>query len=190
MGRRRAAALPATELEPMPAHAMKGVWRDPDDVTPGARRTPREVTGFRTFCPLRRMLVHRNSGITAEMIMAADKLRELVDVVTWGYSAERPLIYVALNAQPRFGLGPAAQAEMAAVRIVRRALALFDATELAVLEAIVLRNQSIRGWLDSLAEPPSPLLVKQCLLSILERLAQHFAADVDDELARGRRLPL
>lgn len=184
--RRRRPAAPQPDSEPIPLHAMRAVWRDPDDITPGARRTPREITGFRTFCPLRRMAGDPASGIQAWHIMAADKLRELVDMATLGFSTDRPLIYVQQTTLPRWGLNPAAVAQIKATRSVLRVITLFSRYELRLVEAIVLRNMTVRAWsIDSGARQGT---VKATLLDILDRLAQHFESEIDDELARGRRL--
>jgi hypothetical protein len=168
---------------------MPATWRDPDDTAPTARRTPREIAGWRRYDALRRMFGDPRSGITAQHIMAADTLRELVDLATLGYAADRPLIYVAQNAQPRFGMGPAALAQVKAARAVKRVTALFPPLQLAMIQAIILRNVSVRAWTTALPPPASQAVEKGKLLAILEILVQHFAVEVEDDLARGRRLP-
>lgn len=167
---------------------MRASWTDPDDVRPDAKRAPRAITGWRSFDPLRRMLVHANSGISHAHIMAADRLREQVDLATLGYSANRPLIYIAHYHLPRAGMGPAALAQVRAMRAVLRVIKLYTHTELLVLEAIVLRNQSIRAWIATLPIKVDPATVKRCLLYVLDELADHFEAEVAEDLARGRRL--
>lgn len=169
---------------------MRSEWRDPDDITPGARRTPKMVVGWRSYDPLRLMLGHAASGITTEHIMAADKLREAFDLATIGYSADRPLIFVAQQPAPRFGLGPDAVAQMRACRTVRRVVALFMLRQLAMIDMVILRNVPLRIWTQALLQQPASQAVeKGRLLAILDVLAQHFATEVDDDLARGRRLP-
>jgi hypothetical protein len=169
---------------------MRATWRDPDDLTPGARRAPREITAWRSYCPLRKMSGHPNSGITAAHIMAADKFREVCDVAVMGYTAARPLIFVGLNAAPRFGMGADAVAQMRAVREMRRAVRLFHPPQLLMIEAVILRNMTLRQWCESrVPRIATPRLEKVKLLVILERLVQHFDSDVADDLARGRRLP-
>lgn len=37
-----------------PAGVMASSWRDPTDTTPTAARAPRQIHGYRTYCPLRR----------------------------------------------------------------------------------------------------------------------------------------
>jgi hypothetical protein len=168
---------------------MPWTWRDPDDVTPGARRTPREINAWRSYDPLRRMLVHTSSGITTAHIQAADKLRELVDVATLGYTADRPLIFIANTAQPRTGMTPAAIAEVKAAREVRRVVVMFAPIQLAMIQAVILRNVTLTAWTRALPPPVSQPVEKGKLLAILEILVQHFDAAIQDELARGRRLP-
>jgi len=170
-------------------HAMRASWRDPDDIKPDARRVPRDITWFRSFCPLRKMSGDPRSGITAAHIMAADKLREVVDVATMGYSSERPMIFVAMAAQPRFGMSGADIARVKAMRSMARVLRIFPPNQLAMLEMIVLRNVNLKTW--TLAhDNANPAVEKGRLLSILDRLAQHFEAEIEDDIARGRRLAL
>jgi hypothetical protein len=135
------------------------------------------------------MLAHPSSGITAAHIMAADKLRELVDLATLGYSNDRPLIYVQQTPLPRFGLGARAVEELDAARAVRRVIVLFPPLQLALIQAVILRNVSVRAWTSALPPPASQAVEKGKLLAILEILVQHFDAEVQDDLARGRRLP-
>ena len=165
---------------------MRAVWRDPDDVVPGARRAPREIAGWRRFDPLRRMLVHPASGITAQHVMAADMLRELVDLATMGYSADRPLIFVEQTTEPRFGLGPAALAQLRAARAVKRVIKLFPPPQLEMIQTVVLRNVTVRAW--AMAVGGNQAVEKGRLLNVLDILVQHFTAEIDDDLARGRRL--
>ena len=131
---------------------------------------------------------HPHSGITAGHIAAADMLREQVDLATLGYSTVRPLIYVAQFSQPRWGLSRAEAEQMAAVRSVRRAIKLFDTIELLLLEAMVLRNVTLRQWVHSRHPPSSAGAEKRRLMSILDRLAEHYDSEIQDDLARGRRL--
>jgi hypothetical protein len=166
---------------------MRAAWRDPDDIKPDARRVPREITGYRTFCPLRKMSGDARSGITAKHIMAADKLRELVDVGTLGYSAERPMIFIPAYPMPRAGMGGAAVAQVAALRGMARCLRIFPTDQLRMLEMIVMRNVTLRAW--TLAVDGNQAVEKGRLLSILDRLAYHFETDIEDDLREGRRLP-
>ncbi len=169
---------------------MRASWRDPDDVVPDARRKPREIAGWRTGCSLRRMMGHPASGITVAHIMAADKLRELVDVARLGFSGERPLIYVQQATQPRWGLGPAAVKQMQAYRAVRRIAEIFPERQLAMLDMVVLRNATLRSWAMAHEPPLTQAVEKGRLLGVLDRLVLHFGREVEDDLARGKRLQL
>jgi hypothetical protein len=183
---------PATRLIQRPGSAaalMPSEWRDPDDVTPGARRTPRAIAGWRTYDPLRKMMGHAASGISTAHVLAADLLREQVDLALLGFSAARPLIYVAQTPLPRWGLGPAALAQMRAVRSLRRVVGLFSPPQLLMLEVIVLRNITLRQWVLT-RDPPSPAREeKRRLLIVLDRLAAHYEGEIESDLASGRRLP-
>jgi hypothetical protein len=186
----RARTLPPLDSEdPQPRHAMRGDWTDPDDIRPNASKTARKIHGWRTYDSLRRMSGHPRSDVTMQHIMAADKFREAVDVATHGYSSERPLIYVAQFPQPRWGLGPAAVAQQVAVRDVRRVMKLFSDPEVMLLEAVVLRNMSVRQWVahNELATL-NAAMEKRRLLAILDRLVDYYAEELKDDIAQGRRL--
>jgi hypothetical protein len=188
--RARRIALPEVASEAPPRHAMHASWRDPDDITPGARRAPREIHGWRRYDPLRKMTAHPNSGVTEAHILAADKLRELVDIATLGYSAERPLIFVTQTISgPRFGMSAGEVARVKAGRAVKRVIALFPAMQLEMIQAIILRNVTVRAWTEALPQPASQATEKGRLLTILDLLVQHFGSEVADDLRSGRRLP-
>ena len=172
-----------------PAALMAAEWRDPADTTPGARRTPRSIAGFRRYDPLRKMAGHPNSGIGANHIHAADAFREQVDLATLGYSTVRPLIYVAQFSQPRWGLSASDMKQMQAIREVRRVIRLFAPTQLIMLEAIVLRNVTLRQWVIGCGVVTTSKHEKRRLMVILDRLAEYFDADIENDLASGRRLP-
>jgi hypothetical protein len=121
-------------------------------------------------------------------VRAADKLREAVDLATMGFSGQRPLIYVQQVPQPRFGLGPAALAQMRAVRSVRRVVRLFAPPQIDMLDWIVLRNLTLRQWTHRITPKLNAAAERRRLLVILDRLAEHFDAEVQDDIARGRRL--
>jgi hypothetical protein len=185
-------APPASRLVQRPgtrAALMPTEWRDPDDITPGARRTPRTIAGWRTYCPLRKMAGHPNSGIGAQHIHAADMLREQVDIITLGYSGVRPLIFVTQSTQPRWGLSASDAKQMRALRSVRRVVLLFDAIQLRMLDAIVLRNVTLRQWVQGGGGLATSKHEKRRLMTILDRLSEYYDAEIEDDLARGRRLP-
>ena len=168
---------------------MAASWTDPADLTPDARRVPRTVSAWRSYDPLRRMLGHPRSGIEPMHILAADMLREQVDLALLGFSATRPLIYVQQFSQPRWGLGPDAVKQMRAVRSLRRVALLYQPPQLLMIEAIILRNTTLRQWSMSRV-PASPVKIeKQRLMVVLDRLATHYDGEIMDDLAKGRRLP-
>ena len=188
-----AADPPAVRRRPGLGRVMRAEWNDPDDIRPDARRTPRSVSGFRAYCPLRRMAAIRGSAVTSAHIMAADKLREQADLARLGYSAVREMIFVQMAAGPRSGPSPGQRAQAAAARDLARALARFTAAQCEMLAAIILANQSIKAWTEQLGRRPGarrvdPSVETGRLLAILDILAAHYEADVADELHRGRRL--
>jgi hypothetical protein len=185
-------APPVARLKQRPgaqAALMPTEWRDPDDVTPGARRTPRTIAGWRTYCPLRKMSGHPNSGIGAQHIHAADMLREQVDIATMGYSGARPLIFVTQSVQPRWGLTISDVKQMRALRSVRRVVALFDGMQLRMLDAVVLRNITLRQWIIGCGGLTTTKHEKRRLMTILDRLSEYYDAEIENDLASGRRLP-
>jgi hypothetical protein len=184
-GRNKRVVFVEAAGEAPPRHAMRATWRDPDDITPGARRTPKEISGWRRYDPLRKMLVHPNSGITVDHIMAADKLRELVDVATLGFSVDRSLVFITQAYLPRAGMGPGAIAQVQAMRAVARVIILFPGRQLAVIQAVILRNQTISACAQARGEARAA--IKRRLLAILERLVQHFQGEIEDEIAKGHR---
>ena len=168
---------------------MPSEWNDPADTTPDARRTPRTVQGWRSYDPLRRMLGHPRSGIEPMHILAADMLREQVDLALLGYAVTRPLIYVQQFSQPRWGLGPDAVKQMRAVRSLRRVVLLFQPPQLLMIEVIILRNTTLTQWAKTRVPAATVKLEKQRLMVVLDRLATHYDGEIMDDLAKGRRLP-
>jgi hypothetical protein len=169
-----------------PRGMMASEWRDPEDIMPSARRSPRMIKGWRTFCPLRRMSGHPSSCITAQHILAADKLRELVDVATIGYSGERPLIYVQTQALPRTGITASQIAAIQAARAVQRVGRLFTPMQCLMIEAVILQNMTVRAWTKT-RTGAHPNVEKGRLLAILDVLCQHFETEIQQELATGAR---
>ena len=115
--------------------------------------------------------------------LTPDARRQPRSITGWrGYDPLRKMA-----AHPR--MGPAAMAETRAARSIRRVVLLYDPVDLPMLYAIVLRNQTLRQWI--LTRDPVPLFrtEKQRLLSILDKLAEHFDGEIQNELSMGRRLP-
>jgi hypothetical protein len=169
---------------------MRTSWRDPDDVTPNARRAAREITGFRAACALRQML-HKDgarSSITDAHVLAADMLRAQVDAILYGFSGRREFLPVQAIAY-----GPVSGPSMAAIRTMkawapfRSAMALFSLAEKRLLTWVVLENRSVTSWCAAQRELGRLVLVPramQALVGILDRLVDYY--DVADD-RRGDR---
>jgi hypothetical protein len=170
-----------------PTSVMRSAWRDPDDIKPNASHRPREITGYRTFCPLRRMMAHRGSQIDERMVLAADMLRGQVDIAVIGKGA-RSMEGLRQGFGPVTGPPGSALAQVQALTQARRALArLAPATRTLVAE-VVLFNRAIHAWCH-LTDPVRDAKVEMGrLLGALEVLVDHYAAEIDDALARGRML--
>jgi hypothetical protein len=174
---------------------MRTEWVDPDDIKPTAAKTARKITGYRAYCPLRRMMALPGSDITAAHIMAADKLREAWDIGRLGMTPGREpaALFVALVPQPRTGPGAGDLKQAKAAREVHRAMLLFGLPAQALIVCVILQNQSLRAWCQGFEGVSggltlNPKTEKQKLMVILDRLAEHFDAEIDNEVARGRRL--
>lgn len=175
------------------ASVMRSEWTDPDDIKPNARHTARRIVGYRSFCPLRRAMRHDGSGITELHIAAADKLREIWDVARLGYSANaHPLVHVVTAQRPRSGPSQAEQARERADRTLRRALALFTAAQRELLDAVVLRNITVHAFASTVANETGqrfdPNTMRGKLIAVLDVLATHWQSELEEELARGKRL--
>jgi hypothetical protein len=169
------------------ARVMRAEWVDPDDVKPTAARTARHISGWRSFCPLRRMNAVRGAQVTERHILAADLLRSQVDLAVIGRGA---LEMIALMR----GFGPVAGPSVNAVEQVwasvqaRRALARLSPAARVMLTEVVLFNRSIQAWCALNAEAGRPAnrdVEMGKLIGILDTLADHYAAEVDEALARG-----
>jgi len=165
---------------------MRGTWIDPDAPFSTSRRTPRTVTGHRRF-DIIRSIQSRNSAITDAHVMAADKFRELVDISTLGYSPARMIVAVNHPAQPSLGLAHSVLARNRATRSLQRVLKLFIAIELHMINEVILSNLPLRRWV---ALHPSRAYDTEHarLLHILCVLAEHFDAEIAEEIAKGHRL--
>jgi hypothetical protein len=155
---------------------MKTQWRDPDDMRPNAAHRPREITGYRTFCPLRRMARLSGSQITEAHIAAADALRLAVDIATIGLTGEQSGVHGVYG--PTFG--PSinavlqAQAGTEATQVIWR----LAPSQHRMTEAIVLRNRSLQAWCTERAAETrrtvSPEVEMGRLLALLDVLADHY----------------
>lgn len=172
--------------------AMRAEWSDPDDLNP-LRRNARQIRGYRSWCSLRRMAVNANSGISAEHIHAADKLREDVDLTRYGLTGNRePFQFIDHVIAPRSGPSQAEQARVAAARSVWRVLRIFTLDQQRMLAVVVLHNHTVQDWVRMReAETDRRIdrnVEKGRLLGILDLLVQHLGTEVDEELRLGRRL--
>jgi hypothetical protein len=160
---------------------MQAAWRDPTDTTPNASRRPREIAGYRTYCPLRRMM-KRHAPVTLAHIAAADLLRTAVDLAVIGLSPA-PLGEAIGGAYgPKGGPSEAAITQAQAALAVSRALAPFTGRQVAMLSHVVLQNRSVPTWC---AEHDPPLETKfeyGRLVALLDILVEHYRDDVDHYL--------
>jgi hypothetical protein len=155
---------------------MKTQWRDPDDTRPNASRRPREITGYRTYCPLRRMARLSGSQITVAHIAAADAFRLAVDIATIGLTGEQSGVHGVYG--PTFG--PSinavlqATASSEAAEVVRR----LAPSQHRMAEAIVLRNRSLQAWCTeratAIGRTANPEIEMGRLLALLDVLADHY----------------
>lgn len=171
-----------------PTAVMQSAWRDPDDVQPNSVRKAREISGYRTYCPLRRMASKHGTRITPEHILAADYLRRAVDLAVIGAGGSREMI--ARNC----GFGPSGPPseillkQSTALREVVRALAHFAPAQRIMLTEIVLLNRSLFAWCARQAAigRVNADVEMGKLIAMLEVLVEHFGAEIDEDIAAGR----
>lgn len=173
-----------------PNAVMRANWRDPDDIRPNAARRPAQITGYRTYCPLRRMAAGSGSQITDTHIIAADQFRAQVDLAVIGRGGS------SLGELARYGFGPlkgpspAAIVQACADKDVRQVLRHFAPSHCLMLTHILLLNQSLRSWcLRLTAERGKPVqehVEMGRLLTILDLLVHHY--DLDIALAQSEMI--
>jgi hypothetical protein len=167
----------------------KGTWRNPDDIQPNALHKPREITGYRTFCPLRKMQRH-GSAIEDTHIHAADRLRLVVDLAVIGPSGLRMLLLVSMQSA---GFGPTTGPTRNAVRQAEawkeavRMLRVFTPNQRSMLSEIVLLNRSIPKWC-ALTGVKCVKRETGKLIAILDILASRYASEIQRDLDTGRIL--
>jgi hypothetical protein len=160
--------------------AMKASWADPLDDNPN-RRVARCVTGYRSFCRLRRMLGNLAVGITELHVIAADRLRLIADIAQIGFLGARDLGMPA-NAVvhgPRSGPSAAALARARHEHDYNRAMSSFDPEQTALVHAVILRNHSLSAWCRE--RHVSPARAKAMLIGVLDLLVEHFDEEVRRE---------
>jgi hypothetical protein len=168
---------------------MKTEWRDPTDDKPSALKTARSVTGFRSFCSLRRMMQGPGSQIETKHVRAADKLRTNCDVACLGYTGLKQLIGLPVDSlQYRPSTGPSKNAikQARACKVVQRAFALFTRRQCELLMFVVLENNPVSQWAQRVGSQPG--LEMGTLIAVLDILAKHFDAEIEDDRQHGREM--
>jgi hypothetical protein len=169
-----------------PTAVMAASWRDPSDIRPNASSRPRQLNGFRRYCPLRRMLEGGSRRITEAHIRAADLFRADVDLARFGASSDLDdAAVVSRHFGPRAGPAESAIAQAEAAAAVQRTFARFPPAHAAMLAAIVLSNRSIRSWCASRAEPVIPDMETGKLISILDVLVDQYIGRITQAHALG-----
>jgi hypothetical protein len=114
---RKRAALPPLASDPPAVRltnqsAMRSTWRDPEDTSPSAARTAREIAGYRQFDPLRRCVQRHKDrcGITEAHIIAADVFRRIADGAVIGFSVHRDHLLPVSSIHYRPSTGPTSTA--------------------------------------------------------------------------------
>jgi len=177
-----------------PTAVLRSSWRDPSDTSPTAAKTARQVSGWRTFCPLRRMASGRSSNITEMHIHAADMLRQAADAAGIGFSAEKDEMPVtSITYGPKPGPGPAALASAKAARTFDRAWKLFPPSQQPMVVGIILRNWAVEYWCqmesDRTGRRMDPKIEMGKLVAVLELLVEHYRTEIENGLANGRIIP-
>jgi hypothetical protein len=179
-----------------PTAVMAAYWRDPDDMTPGAARTAREIKGFRAFDPLRwsRNRHGDASSITELHIHAADRLRRASDMARIGGLPGTPWAGDAPHTRSdrfRPSSGPTAQAlaMSKAHRDYRRAMSILLPHEQELVVVIVLENISVTAWTRYrrlTGQSASPQTETHKLVGALDKLVAHYDTEIKEDMAHGR----
>jgi hypothetical protein len=176
-----------------PTALQRSSWRDPEDTSPTAARTARQVTAWRTFCSLRKMRGH--SSVTDMHIHAADQLRLSADAAGIGFSGEKDdLPVTSIIYGPRSGPPKRDEESLKAWRDFRRAIKPFGQYQLRMLEWVILRNYSLPRWTEleeqRFGEKLNPKVQMGMLLGILEVLLEYYRTEIEQGLATGKILPI
>lgn len=164
-----------------PTGVMKGSWRDPDDIRPGAARRAREITGYRSYCPLRRMAAMKHSQVTERHIIGADQYRLAVDITVFGCSGGRNIAGGHTGFGPIAGPSAAAAMQARCAREVARLLARIPLAHRAMLTEIIILNRSLHNWCSQQRGRESGKEMGK-LIVILDIIEDHFASDIDTAL--------
>jgi len=169
------------------AGVMKASWRDPADVVPNASRQPRRITGYRTFCPLRRIAAAPGSRITETHIVAADQFRASWDLARYGRTSSDGGA-VGSGFSPSSGPSARCVDQAAAALAVKRALAQFPPAQVPMLVFVLIDNRPMQAWCQAVSKArgyaANPQVEMGRLLTLLDLLA--WILDVEDGLADGR----
>jgi hypothetical protein len=164
----------------------KGEWHDPDDVRPTARRTAKNIVGYRQFCPLRRCLRRYGaaSNIKIEHILAADLVRRRWDGARLGFSGVRDMLPVtSIIYLPKAGPTRLQHRQVSCWRSLRRIIKLFSDTEWTLLRRVVLENRTISNLCRTHGGCPKAMM--QTLVRCLDRLVEHLDSEIDEGLKQG-----
>jgi hypothetical protein len=174
---------------------MRHHWRDPDDLTPSARKTPREVAGHRTFCPLRWCLKRHgsHSSIGPDHICAADILRNHVDLAVIGRGGVwwPEGLMLGMASQHRTApTGPTvlARGNLKSLYAAKRAMALYLPPERHLMTFVVLLNNAVARWVAAQVRAgykTDAHLEQARLVGCLDRLVEHYRSEVDHLISRG-----
>lgn len=170
-----------------PTGVMRASWRDPEDMRPNARQ-PREISGYRTFCPLRRMMAHKGSQIEQRHVLAADMLRGQVDIAVIGKGGQSMQMLGTQGYGPVAGPPGSAVQRLWALAGARRALGRLAPATRALVAEVVLLNRSIQQWCHDTTPFKDAKIEMGRLLAALDVLADHYATDIDEALAKGHIL--
>lgn len=195
----RAAVAPTSPFEPPtvrqqqrgggPTAVMSSAWVDPADTTPGASKYARQVTGWRTYCPLRKMAAMKGTQVGMEHIFAADKLRAAADLATHGYSAERDGGWVDRAYGPRGGPSDGAIEQVYACLGFSRVMKLFTGDQQRMIVAVLLENRSVHAWcsveLAAHSRRLDPKMETGRLLGILDVLVAHYRTEIERDVRSG-----
>lgn len=161
---------------------VRASWRDPDDIRPSASRRPREIDGFRAFCPLRRIAA-AGGPITDRHIAAADHIRGLYDLARLGWASVRDLrMYQRLPPGPSSGPTAGQVSQARAAHDLNRCLKSLVPLERDLVERVVLGNEAVAVWCIRFPWL-TPHTARTTLIVVLDRVADHYAFEVDQALA-------
>lgn len=167
-----------------PTAVSKLSWRDPDDMRPNARYA-REVHGYRTYCPLRRMALQRGSQITERHIKAADRFRSQADLAIIGAGGSYDLLVTHGGFGPSLGPSAAAIETAAAALGLSKALRRVPPVLRPMLVEVVLLNRSLQTWCLAAPVPLDAKIEMGRLLALLALLVDHYGPELDAEAAIG-----